>query len=120
MSSEERSLKEIQKEWPQTLKLYIIGFIGSILLTFISFSLAAARVFSNQILIPVLVFLALSQAIVQLVFFMHLGQEEKPRWLSLVFYFMVLVIGIVVLGTLWIMSDLDHRVMPEMTSKEIT
>jgi cytochrome o ubiquinol oxidase operon protein cyoD len=29
---------------------------------------------------------------------MHLGQEAKPRWESVVFYFMVLVLLIVALG----------------------
>lgn len=112
--SEERSLKEIQKDWPQTFKLYAIGFIGSLLLTAISFSLTAAKLFSSQILIAVLIFLALVQAFVQLIFFMHMGKEAKPRWMTLVFYFMVLVVAIVVLGSLWIISDLDHRVMPDM------
>lgn len=114
--SEERSLKEVQKDWPQTFRLYVIGFVGSILLTAVAFSLAAVKLFSTKILIAVLVFLALTQAIVQLIFFMHLGKEEKPRWMTLVFCFMVLVIIIVVLCTLWIISDLNHRVMPEMPS----
>jgi len=112
--SEERSLREIQKDWPQTLKLYGIGFCGSLFLTGLSFSLAATHPFPRGILIGVLVFLALMQAIVQLIFFMHMGKEAKPRWMTLVFYFMVLVILIVVLGSLWIISDLDHRVMPAM------
>ncbi|HSX26516.1 MAG TPA: cytochrome o ubiquinol oxidase subunit IV [Chlamydiales bacterium] len=112
--SEERSLREIQKDWPQTLKLCAIGFIGSLLLTALSFSLTAAKLFSKQILIPILVFLALTQAIVQLIFFMHMGKEAKPRWMMLVFYFMILVIVIVVLGSLWIITDLNHRVMMEM------
>lgn len=110
--TEERSLKQIQKDWPQTLKLYISGFIGSLILTALSFSLAVARPFSAPFLIPALVFLALVQAAVQLIYFMHMGKEEKPKWMTLVFNFMVLVILIVVLGTLWIMSDLNHRVMP--------
>ena len=110
--SEEMSLKEMQKGWPQTLKLYAIGFLGSILLTAISFSLAALKLFSTKILILVLVFLALTQAIVQLIFFMHFGTEEHPRWKALIFWFMVLVILIFVLCSLWIISDLNHRVMP--------
>lgn len=110
--SEDRSLREIQKDWPQTFKLYVIGFIGSLVLTGISFSLTAAKIFSRDLLIAVLVLLALVQAAVQLVFFMHMGKEAKPRWMTLVFNFMVLVIVIVVLGSLWIMSDLNHRVMP--------
>jgi cytochrome o ubiquinol oxidase operon protein cyoD len=114
--SEERSLQEIQREWPQTLRLYIIGFIGSLFLTCLSFSLVALRLLPHKILIPTLVFLALAQAFVQLVYFMHMGTEKKPRWMTLVFNFMVLVILIVVLGTLWIMSDLDNRVMPDMSN----
>ncbi len=108
----ERTLAEVQKDWPQTLKLYVIGFIGSIFLTLLSFSLAIAKIFSNQVLTVVLVFLALTQAIVQLIFFMHMGTESKPRWMTLVFGFMVLVLLIVILGSLWIISDLNHRVMP--------
>jgi cytochrome o ubiquinol oxidase subunit IV len=110
--SEERSLKEMQKDWPQTLKLYLHGFIGSLLLTGASFLLAATQLLSTRVLIPALVFLALVQAAVQLIYFMHMGKEAKPRWMTVVFNFMVLVILIIVLGTLWIMSDLNHRVMP--------
>lgn len=112
--SEERSLIEIQNDWPQTRKLYITGFIGSFFLTALSFSLAAMKLFSSRILIAILIFLAIAQAFVQLFFFMHLGKEAKPRWMILVFYFMVLVLLIVVFGSLWIIFDLNKRVMPEM------
>ncbi len=112
--SEERSLTQIQKDWPQTLKLYLTGFIFSVALTALSFSLTTVKFFSLPILIAVLIFLAVTQAFIQLIFFMHMGKEHKPRWMTLVFYFMVMVVVIVVLGSLWIISDLDHRVMPGM------
>ncbi len=112
--SEERSLKEIQKDWPQTLKLYLTGFVGSLIFTAFSFSFAAMELFPKRILIAILIFLAICQSLVQLIFFMHMGKEAKPRWMTLVFYFMVLVLGIVILLSLWIMTDLNHRVMPEM------
>lgn len=112
--SEERSLKELQKGWPQTLRLYLTGFLGSLVLTLLSFSLAAAKLFPRPFLIGVLSFLAVAQFFVQLVFFMHFGKEAKPRWMMLVFYFMVLVVAILVLLSLWIITDLNHRVMPEM------
>lgn len=112
--SEERSLEELKKDWPQTLKLYVIGFISSVILTGISFSLVAAKLFSNKVLIAALVFLALIQAFIQLVFFMHMGKETKPRWMTLVFYYMVLVLLIVFIGSLWIITDLNNRVMPVM------
>ena len=44
-----------------------------------------------------------------------MGQEAKPRWETLIFCFMVLILLIIVIGSLWIMNDLNERVMPEMT-----
>jgi cytochrome o ubiquinol oxidase operon protein cyoD len=108
------SLKEIQKEWHGTLKSYLIGFAASILFTTLSFAIVATTLFSKPTLIYTLVSLALGQAIFQLVFFLHVGQEPKPRWETLVFLFMVMVLIIIVLGSLWIMYDLNNRVMPDM------
>jgi cytochrome o ubiquinol oxidase operon protein cyoD len=113
--SEERSLKEIQKEWPQTLKLYLSGFVICLVLTALSFSFAAFKIFRTDILIISLIILAIVQAAVQLGFFMHFGKESKPRWMMLVFGFMVTILLIVVLLTLWIISDLNNRVMIDMT-----
>lgn len=103
MSSHEPSLKEIQKEWHGSYKAYAIGLVLSLALTGASFLL-----FHHTYL---LMGLALIQAVVQLIFFLHLGQEAKPKWETLSFYFMVLILLIVVVGTLWIIYDLDKRVM---------
>lgn len=112
------SLKEIQKEWHGTTRSYVIGFIASLLLTVLSFSLVVFGVISGWLLIHTLIILALVQAIVQLLFFLHVGQEAKPRWETLVFYFMVLILVIVALGSLWIMYDLNDRVMAHMTMEK--
>lgn len=113
--SEERSLREIQKEWPQTLKLYLSGFVICLVLTALSFSLAAFELFRTDLLVVSLIVLAIVQAAVQLAFFMHFGKESKPRWMVLVFCFMVAILLIVVLLTLWIISDLNQRGMMNMT-----
>lgn len=110
------TLNEIQKEWHGSLKAYIIGFIGSILLTVASFLLVLTKTLSGKALVYTIVTLALIQAIIQLLFFLHVGQEEKPQWETVVFCFMVLVLFIVAGGSLWIMSDLDDRVMSDMPS----
>lgn len=106
----EPSLKEIQKEWHGTNAAYIIGFTASLLLTSASFLLVAKEIASSSILIG----LALLQAAIQLRFFLHLGQEAKPRWETLIFYFMLLLLVIVAIGTLWIMHDLNMRMMMNM------
>lgn len=112
--SEERSLKEIQKEWPQTLKLYLTGFVICLVLTALSFSLAAFKLLRPDLLVISLIVLAIVQAAVQLGFFMHFGKESKPRWMMLVFGFMVTILLIVVLLTLWIIGDLNQRGMMNM------
>jgi len=112
--SEELSLKEIQKEWHGTIQAYVVGFTASVLLTAISFALVITRILSGWYLVHTLVALALVQAFVQLRFFLHVGQEAKPKWESLVFYFMVMVLLIIAGGSLWIMSDLNDRVMSNM------
>lgn len=114
MMDEDLSLEQMQKEWHGTLRSYLIGFAACILLTATSFSLIIARPFPEWILVHAVIVLALAQAILQLRFFLHLGQEDKPQWETIVFYFMVLVLLIIVLGSLWIMFDLNERVMSHM------
>ena len=109
--SDELKFKRDQKEWHGTLKSYVIGFIASIVLTAASFFISHHKDFFRTTLIYAIVGLALMQAIFQLLFFLHVGQEAKPRWETLIFYFMVLVLLIIAVGSLWIMYDLNERVM---------
>jgi cytochrome o ubiquinol oxidase operon protein cyoD len=84
---------------------YTAGFILSILLTLAAFwiapqfgTLAAALIIAGAIL----------QLLVQLFFFMHIGQRDYPRSNLLVLIFTGIIIGIVIGGTVWIMSNLAH------------
>jgi cytochrome o ubiquinol oxidase subunit IV len=106
----ELSLQEIKREWHGTLKSYVVGFLCSLLLTIISFSLVYTLPASEYVIYTI-VALAIIQAIIQLLFFLHVGQEAKPRWETVVFYFMLLVLIIIAVGSLWIMYDLNYRVM---------
>lgn len=111
---EKDSLSVIQKEWHGTFKSYLIGLVISLLLTGVAFYLAIEHFFTGQFLVYTLVGMALLQAIAQLLFFLHLGKEESPRWETIVFLFMVMVLLIIAIGSLWIMHDLNHRVMSDM------
>jgi cytochrome o ubiquinol oxidase subunit IV len=112
----ELSLKAAKKEWHGSVKAYAIGFVISLLLTSISFLLVVFKVLSGKNLIFTIVTLALVQAVCQLLLFLHLGQEDKPRWETITFYFMFLILSIIVGGSLWIMSDLNDRVMSDMNT----
>jgi cytochrome o ubiquinol oxidase operon protein cyoD len=95
------------------LSAYINGFIGSLVLTIVSYLSVANHILSRNALIATIITLALVQFIIQLIFFLHVGVEKRPRWKFLVFSFMVLVVSMLVLGSLWIMNNLDYHTMTD-------
>lgn len=105
-----------------TLAAYVTGFILSLTLTIAMFLVVQAHInsdhaiFSHRLILPVILSLAVVQSIVQLVFFLHIGKETRPRWKLLVFLFMIGVIGIIVIGSLWIMSNLNVRMTPQQVN----
>ncbi len=103
-----------------TQQTYIIGFLLSIALTMAAYVAVVNHILSGRLLIAAIVGLAVIQLFVQLLFFLHLGRESKPRWNLLMFLFALLVVGIVVFGSLWIMNNLNYHMMsPEDTTKFI-
>lgn len=98
-----------------TFKSYILGFILSIVLTLIAYILVDWKLLSHWTLTLVIGSLALAQAWIQLRFFLHLGEEPYPRWNFLAFIFMAFATLIIIAGTIWIINNLDSRVMPMTT-----
>lgn len=94
-----------------TLKAYLIGFVLSILLNLAAYFLAARHLFSGIALDSSLAVLGIVQAIVQLVFFLHMLKEPRPRWNLIIFYFMLMVLAIIVFGSIWIMDNLNYNLM---------
>lgn len=94
-----------------SLKKYIIGFLASIALTLLAYNLVVGEIINGLTLLLLIGGLALAQVIVQLVYFLHLPDEMKPRYKLLSFGFMVVILLIVVVGTLWIMHHLNYNMM---------
>jgi cytochrome o ubiquinol oxidase operon protein cyoD len=100
-----------------TLRTYITGFVSSVVLTVAAYVMVVDNAFSKWTLAIVVALLALVQFMVQLVFFLHLGQDTKPRFKVGVFLFMLLVLLIIVVGSLWIMHSLNYRM--DMSPKRV-
>lgn len=100
-----------------TLKTYVSGFLSSVVLTLAAYTMVVNHAFSKWTLAIAIAVLAVVQFAVQLVFFLHLGQDAKPRFKLGVFLFMLLVVFIVVGGSMWIMHSLNHRMV--MTPQQI-
>ena len=91
-----------------SVRSYTAGFILSLALTLGAYILASHQLASGWGLIYALAALAVTQLFVQLVFFLHLGRESKPRWNLVVFAFALMVVVILVFGSLWIMKNLSY------------
>ena len=96
-----------------TFMTYLSGFLISIFLTMYAYIAVVHRSFSGQKLMVWLLCLAVVQFFVQIFFFLHIGRESRPRWKLLTLFFMITVVLIVVLGSLWVMYNLNYHMTPE-------
>lgn len=101
------------EEHQLSLAKYIVGFIGSVAITLAAYLLVTRGGASRDTIVGLISVLALLQFIVQMVFFLHVGEERKPRFKLMVMCLMLMVVIIVVFGSLWIMNNLNYRMTPE-------
>ena len=90
-----------------SVKSYIVGFILSIVLTIVAFGAVMQQWFVPVNTMFFIAGLAVLQLLVQLIMFLHLGSESKPYWNLSAFLFSVLIVFVVVVGSLWIMYNLN-------------
>ncbi len=91
---------------------YVTGLGLSVLLTATSFFIAGTDLVWQPSIPVALVVLAIAQMGVHLVFFLHIttGPDNTNNVMALAFG--LLIVFLVVGGSLWIMSHLDHNMMP--------
>ena len=102
----------------RSLIAYSVGFAGSVALTLTAYFLVTNDIFSGWTTVLVIAGLAVLQCIVQLLFFLHLGQESRPRWQLISLLSMLVIFCVVVFGSIWVMYDLNDRMMP--TTQQMT
>lgn len=96
-----------------TIKPYVIGFVLSLVFTFVAFFIVdqhvTAKLFSYEAVIIIILCLAVAQLFVQLFFFLHMGKEKGPKWNLAVFISFISVILMIVIASLWIMYHLNYN-----------
>lgn len=91
------------------LASYITGFFLSVVFTIIPFYIVYEHLLIGWAMVAALVVFAILQLFIQLIFFLHIGEESKPRFNLMSALFAGLVVVIVVIGSLWIMNNLDYN-----------
>lgn len=110
MSSKKPTISEFSPPHV-SMRTYVNGFIACIALTLLAYTAATSAALSNNVAIGIVAVLAVVQCVVQLRGFLHLGHEFKPRWKLGVFVIMLSIVLILVIGSLWIMNNLNYRMM---------
>lgn len=87
-----------------SLKSYVIGFIFSIVLTIIPLFIVMNGLLNKTQTFITIMIMAVLQLIVQLFFFMHIREGEKPRWNVMTLIVGIIIVITVVGGSIWIMS----------------
>lgn len=88
---------------------YSIGFALSLVFTINAYLAVTNHLLEGWGLIWLISGFAMLQLLVQLTFFLHLSHKPEKRWNAVAYYFMLLVVGIVIFGSIWIMRNLDYH-----------
>ncbi len=94
-----------------SVKSYMTGFILSIILTVIPFAMVMSGSASHAVILGTILVTAVVQIVVHLVYFLHMNSKSDEGWNLTAFIFTVIIIAIVVVGSIWIMWNLNYNMM---------
>ncbi|WBU57292.1 cytochrome o ubiquinol oxidase subunit IV [Paracoccus sediminicola] len=105
-----------QAEFPHgTRRDYVTGFILAVILTVIPFAVVmSGGAGSTQTTAIIILVCAVAQMVVHMIYFLHMSPKAENGWtlVSLVFTIILLIIAVV--GTVWVMYNMDANMMPGM------
>jgi cytochrome o ubiquinol oxidase operon protein cyoD len=94
------------------LGTYVMGLALATLLTLASFWVAKTDFIYGPGIPEALATLAVAQMGIHLVFFLHLTTAPDNTNNILALAFGLLIVGLIVFGSVWIMTNLNHNLMP--------
>ena len=93
------------------LKNYLIGFVLAVILTVIPFAMVMSGSFDKGTTVLVISVLAAVQMLVHIVYFLHLDRSPEQRNNVAVGLLSLVIIGIVIVGSLWVMHNLNINML---------
>ena len=91
---------------------YLLGLALAILLTVAAFWAEGSRAIYGPGIVMAIAALAIAQMGVHLVFFLHLTTDPDNVNNTLALAFGVLIAGLVIFGSVWVMNHLNHNMIP--------
>jgi len=95
-----------------SLRDYLIGFALSVVLTAIPFWLVMTMPLSAGATAAIIMGFAVVQIVVHMIFFLHMTPKAEGGWSLTSLVFTIIVLGIALAGSLWVMHHLNANMMP--------
>ena len=96
-----------------SFKSYMTGFILSVILTAIPFWLVMSGALDSKLLTAVLVMgIGVVQIVVHVIYFLHMNARSEGGWTLMALIFTIIIVGIALAGSLWVMHHLNTNMMP--------
>jgi cytochrome o ubiquinol oxidase operon protein cyoD len=92
-------------------KSYFIGFFISIILTLASYYIVTQKLLGECNTYISIVSLAVVQLFIQIVYFLHINSEGKPRWNLISMIAAIAMVVIVVAGSVWVMYNMNANMI---------
>lgn len=90
----------------------IIGFVLTLVLTLLSYYFVKHHTFGTTGLYAAITLMTIFQALVWIACYMRLGADpENGKWDIIAFLFTLVIVAVVVIGTLWIMYNLNYNMV---------
>ncbi|MBB5393279.1 MULTISPECIES: cytochrome o ubiquinol oxidase subunit IV [unclassified Herbaspirillum] len=103
-----------------SMKDYVTGFVLAVILTAIPFWLVMGKkIESSSSMAMVLLAFAAVQIVVHIKYFLHMNGKSEGGWNMLAMIFTVVIVGITLAGSLWVMYHLNHNMMPGMSPQNM-
>jgi len=81
--------------------MHVIGFILSLILTVIALWIVVSLSLSTTLTVTLILILAIFQVLVQLLFFMHITEQERA-YQTIAIFFGLFLAAVFVFGSIWI------------------
>lgn len=108
-------MRDLSEE--STFISYNTGLILSIILSVAAYLLLKLQLGGDSWITFGILAFAFMQAIIQLLLFLHLSIESRPRWKLFALLSILLIIFVVIVGSVWIMHNMNYNMT--MSSEEM-
>ena len=96
-----------------SMRDYVTGFVLSVILTVIPFGVVmAGGLGSTRLTAFVVLACAIVQMVVHMVYFLHMNPRSEGGWTLMALIFTLVIVGIAIAGSLWVMHHLNTNMMP--------